>query len=41
MDKIATPSPECGAPMPFSMREALSADDRACIVAWIEDVSAP
>jgi hypothetical protein len=41
LDKITASSPECGAPMPFSMPEALSAEDEACILAWIDEVSAP
>lgn len=31
--------PECGLAMPFFMPQALSADDEACILAWIDEVS--
>jgi hypothetical protein len=40
LDKLTASSPECGASMPFSMPEALSAEDEACILAWIDEVSA-
>jgi hypothetical protein len=36
-EKIAG-SPECGLAMPFFMPQALSAEDEACIVAWIDEV---
>jgi len=40
VDKITGEPPACGAPMPFSMPDALTAEDEACILAWIDDVSA-
>jgi hypothetical protein len=38
-DKIAGSPPQCGLAMPFFMPQALSADDEACILAWIDEVS--
>jgi hypothetical protein len=38
VEKITDDSPECGAPMPFLMADGLSAEDEACILAWIEEV---
>jgi hypothetical protein len=38
-DKIAGTPPECGLAMPFFMPQALSADDEACILSWIDEVS--
>jgi hypothetical protein len=38
VEKLTNDSPECGAPMPFLMPENLSAEDEACILAWIEEV---
>lgn len=32
-------APECGLAMPFFMPQALNADDEACILAWIDEVS--
>jgi hypothetical protein len=37
-DKLTGTPPECGAPMPFNMPEALSASDEACIMEWIEQI---
>jgi hypothetical protein len=37
-EKIAG-APECGLAMPFFMPQALTADDEACILAWIDEVS--
>jgi len=38
-EKLTNNSPECGAPMPFLMPGNLSAEDEACILAWIEEVA--
>jgi hypothetical protein len=38
-EKIAGNPPPCGLAMPFLMPAALSADDEACILAWIDQVS--
>jgi hypothetical protein len=37
--KITTPPDSCGLTMPFFMPQALNADDEACILAWIDQVS--
>ncbi len=39
VDKITGSPPECGAPMPFAMPGALSAEDEGCILAWVDAVS--
>lgn len=38
-DKISGERPECGSPMPFLSADLLSADDRQCILDWIDEVS--
>jgi hypothetical protein len=38
VEKLTNDSPECGSPMPFLMPGNLSAEDEACILAWIEEV---
>lgn len=35
--KITTPPDNCGLAMPFTMPEALSAADEACILAWVAE----
>lgn len=37
--KITTPPDGCGLSMPFFMPQALNANDEACILAWIDQVS--
>ena len=37
--KVQTPPRECGVAMPFFQPNALSADDEACILSWIAEVS--
>lgn len=37
--KITTPPDGCGLTMPFFMPQALNAEDEACILAWIDQVS--
>jgi hypothetical protein len=39
VDKIIGSPPECGSAMPFSMADALSAQDEGCILAWVDAVS--
>lgn len=41
IDKLIGSPPECGSPMPFGMPDALSAQDEACILAWVDAVRVP
>jgi hypothetical protein len=37
--KITTPPRDCGFAMPYLMPQALSAEDRACILEWIDEIT--
>jgi hypothetical protein len=38
-EKITSPDPTCGEPMPFFAENNLTAEDEACILDWIDEVS--
>jgi hypothetical protein len=38
-DKITGNPPECGSPMPLFAETRLSAEDEACILQWIDEIS--
>jgi hypothetical protein len=37
--KVTTPPNGCGLAMPFFMPQALGEEDRACILAWVDEIS--
>lgn len=39
-EKITNPDPYCGEPMPFFAADRLNAEDKACILEWIDEIAA-